>query len=363
MPRRSPFRSRSLRPSSCTARTANGIQSHAEGTQTYAGGYSSHSEGFQTEAIGSYTHAEGTNTLATEMGSHAEGGKTRAVYAYSHAEGYNTSAYSYASHSEGESTSANGMSAHAEGLGTDASHYQHTQGTYNTIRTNNVSLGATTNSAFIIGNGASANNRSNAFRVQYNGATYAQSSYNSTGADYAEYFEWEDLNLNNQDRRGYFVTLNENQIKIADSNDYILGIVSGQPSIIGNADEDWRGRYILDEFGAFILENFEYTTEEQKEVIDEETGEVKIITETIKHIGQKYKENPDYDPSQSYIQRADRPEWAAVGMLGVLSVRDDGTCQVNGYCSVTDGGIATASENGYRVIQRVNDHIVKVIFR
>jgi hypothetical protein len=50
-------------------------------------------------------------------------------------------------------------------------------------------------------------------------------------------------------------------------------------------------------------------------------------------------------------------------MMGVLSVRDDGTCQVNGYCTVAEGGTATASESGYRVIKRVNDHIVKVIFR
>lgn len=50
-------------------------------------------------------------------------------------------------------------------------------------------------------------------------------------------------------------------------------------------------------------------------------------------------------------------------MLGVLSVIDDGTCKVNGYCVVTDGGIATASDAGYRIIKRVSDNVVKVIFR
>lgn len=55
-------------------------------------------------------------------------------------------------------------------------------------------------------------------------------------------------------------------------------------------------------------------------------------------------------------------------MMGVLAVRDDGTCQVNGYCQVTDGGIATAASayipgQTYRVIKRVNDNVVKVIFR
>ena len=74
-------------------------------------------------------------------------------------------------------------------------------------------------------------------------------------------------------------------------------------------------------------------------------------------------ENPDYDPSKKYIHRSDRPEWDAVGMLGVLTVRDDGTCFVNGFCQVTDGGIATKSNTGYRVVERVNDHLIKIIFK
>ena len=50
-------------------------------------------------------------------------------------------------------------------------------------------------------------------------------------------------------------------------------------------------------------------------------------------------------------------------MLGVLSVWDDGTCEVNGYCNIADGGIATKSDSGYRIVKRVNENIVKVIFR
>lgn len=55
-------------------------------------------------------------------------------------------------------------------------------------------------------------------------------------------------------------------------------------------------------------------------------------------------------------------------MMGVLAVRDDGTCQVNGFCQVAKGGIATAAE-GYvpgmtwRVIERVAENVVKVVFR
>ena len=216
-------------------------------------------------------------------------------------------------------------------------------------------MGTGSGTAFVIGNGLMSSSKSNAFRVNYDGKPYAKSSFTTTGCDYAEYFEWLDGNPNSEDRRGYFVTLDGERIKIAEPEDYILGIVSGQPSVVGNGDESWMGRYVLDDFGAFVYESFEY----EDEVVDEETGETKTITRT----GTKYKENPDYDPSRSYVHREDRPEWDAVGMLGVLSVRDDGTCEVNGFCKVAKGGIATKSENGYRVIKRVNDHIVKIIFK
>ncbi len=302
---------------------AIGQCSHAEGDHTFAGNLYSHSEGYRTKAIGMSSHAEGDNTIATGDDSHAEGSDTIAKGTFSHAEGYSTI----------------------------AEYNQHVQGHYNKVYSGSSSVNG---SAFIIGNGYDENSRSNAFRVTYGGATYAKAAYNSSGADYAEFFEWKDNNLNNEDRRGYFVTLDNDKIKIATPKDYILGVVSGQPSIIGNSDEEWMGRYILDDFGCFIIEEFEYqdeiyNTKEEKEIIIRK--------------GFRYKENPNYDPTQTYIQRQDRPEWSAVGMLGMLSVRDDGTCKVNGYCTVNENGVATASNNGYRVIKRINDNVVKIIFK
>lgn len=226
----------------------------------------------------------------------------------------------------------------------------------------NTSQGTSTGTAFVIGNGSAWAGKSNAFRVTGEGNIYATNSSINTGADYAEYFEWVDGNTDNEDRVGRFVTFDESnpeKIRFANENDYVLGIVSGMPSIIGNGDECWKQRYILDEFGRYITEKFEY-----EEIIDfnEETGEE--ITET--KMGTRWKENPDYDDTKSYIQRAERSEWSAIGMMGVLSVYDDGTCQVNGYCKCTDGGIATACERGadtYRVIARVTDNIVKIVLK
>ena len=334
---------------------ASGYCSHAEGGFTVASGDCSHAEGQDTEASDFCSHAEGYNTEAYGECSHAEGQDTVAFGIYSHAEGYNTEASGHCSHAEGSDTVASGSYSHAEGYNTVTLDFQHVQGHYNdtTVAKRGLSEG-TTGTAFVIGNGTE-DSASNAFRVTYEGKPYSCSSMTTSGADYAEFFEWLDLNPNVEDRRGYFVTLDEDKIKIAEPNDYILGIVSALPAVIGNGDECWRGRYILDDFGAFIIEEFEY----EEKIFDKESGETKTITKT----GTKYKENPDYDPTAIYIQREDRPEWDTVGMMGVLAVRDDGTCEVNGYCNVANGGIATASETGYRVIKRVSNNVIKVVFR
>lgn len=319
-------------------------------------GTKSSTVGDNNEASGDYSHSGGVGCKATATGSNANGYYTKATGLFSKADGENTEATGAYSYAGGSNTKAQGSRANAIGYNTIALDYQHAQGHYNNT---NTALAGTTSgtgngTAFVIGNGT-ATSGANAFRVNYNGQPYALKAMTTTGCDYAEYFEWQDGNPEAEDRRGYFVTLDGEQIKKAEPGDYILGIVSALPCLIGNGDEDWKGRYILDDFGAFITEEFEY----EETVIDKETGK----EVTIKRVGTKYKENPDYDPSQPYIQREDRPEWATVGMLGVIAVRDDGTCQVNGYCKVAEGGTATASDTGYRVVARVTDNIVKVIYR
>ena len=273
-----------------------------------------------------------------------------------HAEGAFSKATNHSAHAEGTGTTASGFYAHSEGCYTTALTNQHAQGHYNntTTATANSTDGTSTGTAFVIGNGTS-NSASNAFRVTGDGSTIAKKAYSTSGADYAEYFEWEDGNVNNEDRRGLFVTTVGDKIKIANENDWILGVVSALPSVIGNHDEEWMGRYILDDFGAFIDETFEYETKE----IDEETGEEVTVIKT----GTKWKENTEYDKTKHYIPRSERPEWSAVGMLGVLNVVDDGSCKVNGFCKVVDGGTATASDTGYRVIKRVTDNIIKIILK
>lgn len=204
------------------------------------------------------------------------------------------------------------------------------------------------NSLFIIGNSYFSSTRSNCFRVTDTGITYTANSYNTGGADYAEYFEWLDKNIDNEDRRGYFVTLDGDKIvKANSSDDYILGVVSAHPTVIGNADMEYAYKFLYDDFGSPIYEEIEEINTKTKQI--------------TKRLVQKL--NPLFDSTKEHIERRFRKEWSAIGMLGVLTVRDDGTCKVNGFCQVTKGGIATNSNKGYRVIKRVAKNIIKIVFK
>lgn len=158
------------------------------------------------------------------------------------------------------------------------------------------------------------------------------------GADYAEYFEWADSNTNQEDRRGLFVTFAEDgeQIRLAnETDDYILGIVSSHPSALSNnRAHEWQGKYLTNAFGDRILD---------------EDGNPII--------------NPKYDETVKYIPRADRAEWAQIGLMGQLVMCDDGTCQVGKYCSSGRNGIATAAATGWRVMKRIDKNHIKVLFK
>ncbi len=195
----------------------------------------------------------------------------------------------------------------------------------------------------VVGNGYKKTNGSitysNAFRISYLGLVYSDGAINSTGADYAEFIKpWSDGNPNNEDRVGYFVTIKNGGLCFAEEGDYIVGITSGNPSVVGNGDEDWLGRWQRDEFSRILMEDGHF------------------------------KANPEYDPSQKYIERKDRPEWDYVGMTGVVPVRDDGTCAAGGFAKCGAGGVATAADEWechktFFVIERVNENVIKVEMR
>ena len=193
------------------------------------------------------------------------------------------------------------------------------------------------NKIFTLGNGSSST-ASNCFYIATNGNVHASGTYSSNGADYAEYFEWLDSNINNEDRRGLFVTIDGDKIKLASKDDtYILGIISCNPTVIGDsADLYWKDQYKRDIYGSCIHSE-----------------------DTYNHLVL----NPDYDPDKEYIPRSDRKEWDPVGLTGKLICIDDGTCEVNGYCYPSTNGIGTKSDHGYRVMKRIDNTHIQVLVR
>ena len=341
---------------------ATNAAAHAEGYNTIANGLGAHAEGYDTITDGYYSHSEGYSSKALYQSSHAEGAGSKTTEFAAHAEGNGTTASGRASHAEGEDTVANGNYSHAGGFNTIANAFQTAIGKFNT----NITGGsAASGSAFIIGNGGTNSTRSNCFRIQYNGVTYSKGSYNTSGADYAEYFEWLDGNTKKEDRAGLFVTLDGEKIRIATpDDDYILGIVSACPSIVGNAQDDqWGNMYEKDVFGREITEEID-VPDKVIEMPDPENPErtiTQVICEAHKEIVPKL--NTEYDSTQKYIPRSERPEWDTVGMLGKLVTVDDGSCEVNGWCKVGKGGVATKSEKRtqFRVMSRLDKNHIRVL--
>lgn len=95
---------------------------------------------------------------------------------------------------EGYVTTVGGNYSHAEGYRTTTNNtYSHVNGQLNKDRD--------TNDLFVLGYGSSGT-RKNIFRITTAGAVYGLSAFNFTGANYAEFFEWQDGNPYNEDRTG-----------------------------------------------------------------------------------------------------------------------------------------------------------------
>ncbi|MBO6303280.1 MAG: hypothetical protein J6N15_12675 [Ruminiclostridium sp.] len=171
------------------------------------------------------------------------------------------------------------------------------------------------------------------FKADRYGSAYAK-QWQTIGADYAEMFEWADGNPGGEDRRGMLVSMCGDKIIPAHGDDFI-GIISTNPSVIGNNPLHWHGKYKTDVFGG---------------VIYDDNGDA-VLSE-------------EYDPKREYIPRSERPEWAAVGLTGRLIITDNGSCKPNGYVSARSGfGQAIEHQTRIRVMRRIDDTHVEVLIR
>lgn len=359
---------------------ALGDFSDASGWLTVAGGYCSIASGRRNFALGNYAHAEGIRTSAPQNASHAEGEGSNANGGRAHAEGYYTTSSHNQAHAEGMNTVASGVNSHAEGWGTTASGQNSFTGGRNTTATatnstargqNTIASGANqtalgkynikdTSSFIVVGKGTADDARSNAFTLSSAGNGWFAGTVTSTGADYAEYFEWADGNPDAEDRIGLVVTLEGDKIRLANADDDILGVISGTAMVLGdNAMWEWKDKYLTDNYGRII---YNEPVEEFSEYINDVTGEVE---KESMGFHRHPKLNPAYDPNQEYISRENRKEWDAVGLLGKLHINDDGSCVVGKYAKVGTDGILTASEEktNIRVMKRVSANIILAMMK
>lgn len=325
---------------------ASGRFSQAMGIRSYATIDYSHAEGAST-ASGVRSHAEGAST-AENMDAHSEGYNTQAIGKRSHAGGYSSKALADVSFAHGYEVEASGENSVAFGRKTIAD-----QAIMFAIGRSNKE--GSDGDFFVVGNGAlTSSYRSNIFRISLIDGILGTSAFKSTGADYAEYFEWYDGNRYNDDRRGRFVTINGERIALASPGDYIFGVVSGSPSMVGDAHEDqWNGMYERDIFGAPIFEDVE--------VPDEYGKNGNLIRKA--HVERGRKLNPNFNSDEPYIPRSQRKEWAVIGLLGKLVMVDDGNVLPNDYVTAGQNGIAVYSPDPtrFRVLSRLDESHIKVL--
>lgn len=184
----------------------------------------------------------------------------------------------------------------------------------------------------------------------------------SGGADYAEYFEWADDNHEEEDRVGFAVALEGRKIRKATSSDvHVLGIISSNPSVIGDASQDnWKDKYVTDEWERI---QYEWKIDEDNPI--REIGEDGQETTKLVPV-YTAKLNPYWNPDEAYKPRAERKEWSPVGLVGKLLVREDGTSAINGYVKVgaIDGEVTASSEpTNMIVLERVSNHIVRLLIK
>lgn len=213
-------------------------------------------------------------------------------------------------------------------------HYDSGLGSYTKFYSNN-----TTDNVWCLLIRAASNNK---IALSSNGNGYFDGVADAGGADYAEYYEWADGNINEEDRIGVSVIFVEGTDTIRpslpeDDPSKIIGIVSAMPAIVGNtASLSWGGMTKKDDFGRRVKRVIKLYTFEYEVIAQDESGDTKMHTGTFREDDdppegvnefpldavvtekEEWDINTDYDPNLDYTPREKRVEWDAIGLVGKL---------------------------------------------
>lgn len=168
--------------------------SHVEGYNNYVSGNSAHAEGCNNMVYSHNAHVEGNSNIVEGINAHAEGDSNKKVKGNNaHAEGYNNEVEGNNSHVEGAGNKVYASASHAEGYGNtiqSGASCGHIEGSANIIYEGHYDshVGGSgnrtsaprqnvigqynvdnQNALFIVGNGKSSTDRSNAFAVLKDG--------------------------------------------------------------------------------------------------------------------------------------------------------------------------------------------------
>jgi hypothetical protein len=203
-------------------------------------------------------------------------------------------------------------------------------------------------------------NPGNLFSVTTDGAVNAWASYTTSGADYAEYFEAEPDAVSAL-HVGVPVEIHSDTGLIhpatAETTRF-LGVVRAKGSttaMVGNcASTCWNKKYLMNEDGEYIFEEHlielpahpEPTGRGVKSTSSSSmTGSASAFVSLLSKTKQQQQQsdsalpppvaptkfarivrpklNPEYDSTQIYIPRRQRPEWKVVGLMGRVLIRKD----------------------------------------
>lgn len=191
------------------------------------------------------------------------------------------------------------------------------------------SLNTTNNTRYTVAMGyepngeASVNNTKIRLTSENGNITHAGQVY--SGHDFSDFAELFPNLTGVEQGNGLLQTLDGEGVRPSQEGDSILGVTSATAGIIlGDTPFSWQGRWLIDEFGAYIYED----------VWDQESEEYVKFP----------KENPNYNPELEFTSRIERPnEWSIVGLIGQVYVRVTEDVKTGDFITPYSDGIGTTS--------------------
>lgn len=163
------------------------------------------------------------------------------------------------------------------------------------------------------------------YRLHTNGTSYAVSRAGG-GIDYAEYFE----SLNGKEiPHGTTVVFEKGMIRKAKKGEVPIGVISANPIIVGGVHAEWPKKYLRDELGCLIMEEYQdeimvpkknkITKERQKlekKTIEEEVTRKEIVFENQKYCQKEITEKVTREVENPVFKEVDLYDATGKNVIG-----------------------------------------------